>query len=306
MPDGGSLLCFTQVPGRARTQEAKGWGRRTAAQSRANLPQPGAGQAGHTCGDRWGLQDNPSPDTAGSVPEAPPSLSLAVGRRGCRGGHHDCQANPSSPGTLKQCRRRRQLLEPWGPGLAAPVPQFAPQVRGGVVWASAGQPYHTGTPLLSPAQHSPRLLGARVPAPPTSPLPTLAPHQQSGVITEPRHLSVTRTQGHKKPQDASQCRVLALSPPCPGVFRSLEERLVLEAELQFLTLQLPPCFAPPVTTGRLQSSPSLSLTTCQLGQDMASVGRARSAWINATFGGRVVRGAEGEGPGQRRGHGTRP
>lgn len=101
-----SLLSFTEEksPG-VRAEEAEGRGLETAAQPGANLlwwrgqgRQGTAALAGHTCGDRWSLQDNPSADTGGSLLWAPlpPLPAMESGGGVCS----NCSTKPSSPRNL--------------------------------------------------------------------------------------------------------------------------------------------------------------------------------------------------------------
>lgn len=86
-----------------------------------------------------------------------------------------------------------------------------------------------------------------------------------------------------------QCEGPALSPSCP-----------LKAELPLQTLQLPPGLAPPLTIGRtFESSPSLSLITCQPGtrscppgECMLNSARPQSP-INGSYMGRMEAVAQG-------------
>lgn len=111
-----------------------------------------SGLPGHTCGDRWGLQDNPSPDTRGSVLWGPPSTSLAV-RCG------NCPTNPSRPRNLDtmwvtitggSCLSPKVLALPL---LLPRPPPEASSCSGAAAWTpAAGQPCHTDDPAVQRGQ----------------------------------------------------------------------------------------------------------------------------------------------------------
>lgn len=133
-----------------------------------------SGLAGHTRGDRWGLRDNPSPDTRGPVLWGPPSTSLAVG---CG----NCPTTPSSPrnldtmwvtGTGGSCLSPRVLALPLL--LPCPPPEATP-CSGAAAWTPAAVASHaTQTTLLSRGSAAPSLQESESPAlPPPSRVPSL-------------------------------------------------------------------------------------------------------------------------------------
>ena len=159
--------------------------------------------ASHTCADRWGVQDNPGPDTEGSVLQGPPSISLAVGGVCVEGVGEWTWQLPSKPLQSQESKTMwatgGSCLSPGVLALPLPSPYSPPESTsssGGAAWAFAGMGSHTthGHPYCPQDSTAPSFHEPEPPALPPSPLPALARICKVGVITEPGHLRVTRTQ----------------------------------------------------------------------------------------------------------------